>query len=103
MQRISDEAARQSRRVWRVEIVSPAPFAELATGVPVGAVMAEPGGRKIRATDTTIAIGPEGGWTTAELEVGWEHVTLGTNILRTETAALAAITLCVASRHDSLA
>jgi 16S rRNA (uracil1498-N3)-methyltransferase len=39
------------------------------------------------------AIGPEGGWTPAELssfaEAGWQSVSLGPNILRTETAAIA--------------
>ena len=39
------------------------------------------------------AIGPEGGWTSAELaifaESGWRSVSLGPRILRTETAAIA--------------
>jgi 16S rRNA (uracil1498-N3)-methyltransferase len=40
------------------------------------------------------AIGPEGGWTPEELaswmESGWQSVSLGSNILRTETAAIGA-------------
>lgn len=43
------------------------------------------------------AIGPEGGWTSAELssfaENGWQSVSLGKNILRTETAAIASASL----------
>lgn len=43
------------------------------------------------------AIGPEGGWTSMELssfaESGWHSVSLGPNILRTETAAIAAASL----------
>jgi 16S rRNA (uracil1498-N3)-methyltransferase len=43
------------------------------------------------------AIGPEGGWTSAELssfaESGWQSVSLGKNILRTETAVIAAASL----------
>jgi 16S rRNA (uracil1498-N3)-methyltransferase len=43
------------------------------------------------------AIGPEGGWTSAELssfaEAGWQSVSLGKNILRTETAAIAVASL----------
>ncbi len=39
------------------------------------------------------AIGPEGGWTSSELssfnESGWQSVSLGKNILRSETAAIA--------------
>ncbi len=43
------------------------------------------------------AIGPEGGWTSSELssfaESGWQSVSLGKNILRTETAAIAVASL----------
>lgn len=42
-----------------------------------------------------IAIGPEGGWSPAELDMasaaGWRMITLGPRVLRTETAALVAI------------
>jgi len=51
----------------------------------------------IRAKEIFAAIGPEGGWTSAELssfaESGWQSVSLGKNILRTETAAIAAASL----------
>lgn len=44
---------------------------------------------------TTIAIGPEGGFSTAEAELarsmGFEYVSLGSNRLRTETAAIVAV------------
>ena len=43
----------------------------------------------------TLAIGPEGGWTDEELvaarAAGFEEVSLGENILRTETAVIAAL------------
>jgi 16S rRNA (uracil1498-N3)-methyltransferase len=43
----------------------------------------------------TLAIGPEGGWTDEEFEVaevgGFEEASLGSNILRTETAVMAAL------------
>jgi 16S rRNA (uracil1498-N3)-methyltransferase len=43
----------------------------------------------------TLAIGPEGGWTDDEFEMaetgGFEEVSLGNNILRTETAVMAAL------------
>jgi 16S rRNA (uracil1498-N3)-methyltransferase len=46
------------------------------------------------------AIGPEGGWAPEELssflESGWQSVSLGSNILRTETAAIAAASLIAA-------
>jgi len=44
-----------------------------------------------------LAIGPEGGWSTDELTVageqGFRSTTLGTGILRSETASLAALTI----------
>ena len=46
------------------------------------------------AGDRIVAIGPEGGWTDAEvasaLEAGWRRLSLGPRILRIETAAMAA-------------
>jgi 16S rRNA (uracil1498-N3)-methyltransferase len=48
-----------------------------------------------RKTKATIAIGPEGGWTDNELELaakgGFQEVSLGRLILRTETAVIAAL------------
>jgi 16S rRNA (uracil1498-N3)-methyltransferase len=45
-----------------------------------------------------LAIGPEGGWTADEMQAfsdaGWKHVTLGPRILRAETAAIAALSVC---------
>ena len=47
----------------------------------------------------TIAIGPEGGWTEEELEVfeknGWLSASLGSTILRAETAAIAALAIAI--------
>jgi 16S rRNA (uracil1498-N3)-methyltransferase len=49
------------------------------------------------STKILAAIGPEGGWTSAELssfvDSGWRSVSLGKNILRSETAAIAAASL----------
>ncbi|MGC1872536.1 MAG: RsmE family RNA methyltransferase [Acidobacteriaceae bacterium] len=49
------------------------------------------------STKIYAAIGPEGGWTSSELssfkESGWQSVSLGKNILRTETAAIAVASL----------
>jgi 16S rRNA (uracil1498-N3)-methyltransferase len=45
--------------------------------------------------DIVLAFGPEGGWTQCELELfrdaGWISASLGTTILRVETAAIAAL------------
>ena len=91
VQRVADEALRQSRRVFRLTIDAPGP----AVDVLGGYVLAEPGGRPLAAADTAVAIGPEGGWSSAELDVGGDRIDLGCTILRTETAAVAVSTLCV--------
>ncbi len=50
-----------------------------------------------------IAIGPEGGWSDDELAAARDRVSLGPNILRVETAAVAATALCViASTTDGV-
>ena len=95
LNRIALEAARQSRRVWLPEVRSPVPAVEV---LPTS-VIAEPGGRSVATTDTTVSIGPEGGWSPSELEMAAEQVRLGPNVLRTETAVLVAATLCVANYH----
>jgi 16S rRNA (uracil1498-N3)-methyltransferase len=92
LQRIADEALRQSRRVQRMTIDAPV----TATDVLGQFVAAEPGGRTLRAGDTAVAVGPEGGWSASELAVCRDRIDLGPTILRTETAAVAVSTLCVA-------
>jgi 16S rRNA (uracil1498-N3)-methyltransferase len=86
LRRVAAEALEQSRRVWLPEVSGPL---TAATWLP-GAVVAEPGGRPLRAADRTIAIGPEGGWTPGELAAAGDAVELGEAVLRVETAALAA-------------
>lgn len=89
LQRIADEACRQSRRVWSVVVEGPVD----ARSVLPNAVIAEPGGRNLTQRDDLMAIGPEGGWTDREIELATASVDLGSTILRTETAAIAAATL----------
>lgn len=91
LQRIADEACRQSRRVWRAIVDGPVEAADAISGW----LVAEPGGRPLAAGDRRVAIGPEGGWTPGELAAGGDQVAFGHTILRTETAAVAATTLCV--------
>jgi 16S rRNA (uracil1498-N3)-methyltransferase len=44
-----------------------------------------------------LAVGPEGGWTEDEIEIfagsGWASASLGSTILRAETAAVAALAI----------
>ena len=94
LQRIADEACRQSRRVWWPIVEGPV----ASTEAVAGAVIAEPGGRAVAPGDCSVAIGPEGGWTERERALASDSVGLGPSILRTETAAIACTTLCVAVR-----
>jgi len=84
--RVAAEAVQQSRGLWLPELNPPRPAAEVLVGIPV----AEPGGRDLRSGDTTIAVGPEGGWTANELERAGDAVSLGPTVLRVETAAIVA-------------
>jgi 16S rRNA (uracil1498-N3)-methyltransferase len=95
LRRISVEASMQSRRVWLPQIVGPLPALEVLPGFAV----AEPGGRPLVPTDVAIAVGPEGGWSPKELEVAAATVSLGPNVLRVETAAVAAAALMVSARR----
>jgi len=91
LQRIADEALRQSRRVVRLTIEAPV----RAVDVLGDFVIAEPGGRSLTRTDNAVAVGPEGGWTKDEMAAARDRIDLGPTILRTETAAVAVSTLCV--------
>ena len=93
---VAAEAAMQSRRVWLPEVVGPLPAAEVLPG----AVAAEPGGRPLTSTDHTVAVGPEGGWSPAELDAAESTVSLGPTVLRVETAAVVAVTRMVAHREQ---
>ena len=111
-EKIVVESAQQSRRLrtpWIAGVASPAKaFAECAAGAkillserreapPIRATLsamkppAEPGCSAAAA----IAIGPEGGWTDEEvagaMAAGFAEASLGENILRTETAVIAAM------------
>lgn len=94
LRRVASEASMQSRRVWLPELVGPLEAREvLAT-----AAVAEPGGRPVSPDDVSIAIGPEGGWSPAELAAVDDTVALGPNVLRVETAAVAAAVLMMSHR-----
>jgi 16S rRNA (uracil1498-N3)-methyltransferase len=94
LRRVAVEASMQSRRVWLPEISGPI----RATEVLRGFVLAEPGGCPVSDEDVAIAIGPEGGWSAKELEIAQSTVSLSANILRVETAAVAAAVLMVSHR-----
>ncbi|CAN5384681.1 16S rRNA (uracil(1498)-N(3))-methyltransferase [soil metagenome] len=94
---VAQEAAMQSRRV-RVPVVEGPVDASSILGT---SHVATPGGRPIAPGDPRLAIGPEGGWSDAEVDRSLGAVDLGPHVLRVETAALAAATLLVAGRMRS--
>jgi 16S rRNA (uracil1498-N3)-methyltransferase len=97
------EAAQQSRRVAPPEIAAPEKL-EAALGGGAGIVLAETEDEVSlkqalarAARPLQLAVGPEGGWTEGELalfrEHGWQAASLGTSVLRAETAAIAALAI----------
>ncbi len=113
--RIALEASKQSRRTTVPEIGDPAGLkqaleaegsatrillseTEQATTLTAALTAAK---STTKESDIALAIGPEGGWTSEEMDLftqyRWQPVTLGPRILRAETAAIAAI--AIASSH----
>lgn len=95
LQRVVEAAIGQSRRVWNCEIVAPVSTHEFLPGM----MIAEPGGRDLQPDDRAIAIGPEGGWSDAEIATASGRVSLSDQVLRVETAAVVATTLMAAQRR----
>jgi 16S rRNA (uracil1498-N3)-methyltransferase len=93
---VAKAAAMQSRRLTVPTVNGPTPVAALALGGSVA--LAEPGGGPPSLDPSTVAVGPEGGWSPAELDLDLPRMTLGPSILRTETAAVVAATLMLSLR-----
>lgn len=110
-QRIAIESAKQSRRAWVPTFGAPMTVAEACRGgegcrvmlahpggAPIGAIMESWGSRSAAGgspSTVRVLIGPEGGFSEAELEVaaasGAERVSLSPHVLRIETAAVVAV------------
>ena len=97
LRRVAREAAMQSRRAWLPDVADVTTFATLAARS--GAVMLDARGTERPSLRHTVAlVGPEGGWSDDERASGLPMVGLGGNVLRTETAAIAAATIWCALR-----
>jgi 16S rRNA (uracil1498-N3)-methyltransferase len=92
--RIAREASMQSHRARLPELDALTPAVEWISRSD--AAIAQFGGRHLGTCDTSIAVGPEGGWSVAELAAAAHAVSLGDTVLRAETAAIAAGTLLTA-------
>jgi 16S rRNA (uracil1498-N3)-methyltransferase len=109
-QRLAEEAARQSRGIGVMRVAPPTPLSRvIAQTLPGGGwfFSTAGGATPIRTAlagsvpaRLTLFIGPEGGWTDAEVAAfaaaGIGAVALTTTILRVETAALAAAAIVAA-------
>jgi 16S rRNA (uracil1498-N3)-methyltransferase len=95
LRRVAREAAMQSRRSRLPEVTDPLPFADVAVA---GAALAEAGGAAPSLERPFVLVGPEGGWDRTELARGLPLVGLGPNVLRAETATVAAGVLLCALR-----
>ena len=91
LRRIARESAMQSRRVWLPQLLELVPFDEAAASSTCA--IADPDGSPLTDDIDAIMVGPEGGFTDRELELVPRRVTLSPNVLRVETAALAAAIL----------
>lgn len=87
LRKVAREAAMQSRRVWLPTISGPVQVSDVATA---SSALADPDGGALSLDTPMVLIGPEGGWSPAELDQPARHVCLGSTILRVETAALVA-------------
>jgi len=108
-QRIACQASEQSRRATPPEIAEPVNLKEaVALNAATRILLAEAEDRVLLKDvlgpapadgEIILAIGPEGGWTESELELftnaGWITASLGGNILRAETAMIAATAIVV--------
>ena len=109
--RLALQASEQSRRSAPPEVADPVQLEALVkqsastrivlaeTGADVSLKDALRNGDPSLPKKLTLAIGPEGGWTTSELQTfaqsGWQSASLGPTVLRAETAALAALAVAM--------
>jgi 16S rRNA (uracil1498-N3)-methyltransferase len=93
--RVAREAAMQSRRVWLPEVRPLTTFGGLLGDLGTGVALAQPGGGPPSVEAPALLVGPEGGFSGAELEDAPGTIGLGPTVLRAETAAVAAgLSLC---------
>ena len=109
-QRIALQASEQSRRASVPEILPPVPVQTAVTSCDGARIVLAESEEQMMlkdalqsdpaAGDFTLAFGPEGGWTASELKsfqaAGWIAASLGSTILRAETAVIAATAIALA-------
>jgi len=100
LRHIARESAMQARRLYLPEVREPHTLQSVAAELAGagGVALAEPGGDAPSLLCPTLLIGPEGGWSEAELSMPLARVGLGGTVLRVETAAVVAGALLVTMR-----
>ena len=96
LNRIIQSALEQSRGIWLPKLSFLPSFADVAQ-IP-GMTMADYNGKQIAGSCKCLAIGPEGGWSPTEVSLDLPKVSLSHQVLRAETAAIAAGSLMSAFR-----
>jgi 16S rRNA (uracil1498-N3)-methyltransferase len=102
--RVAHEASQQSRRDRAPEVSNPEKLSKVIDAAPGRRIVLSEAERKQSLLslvknphELSLAVGPEGGWTSSELDLfqrnGWASASLGTTILRAETAATAALAI----------
>ena len=106
--RIAHEAAQQSRRLSAPEISAPVSLKRALTDAHGCRIVLSEYEESVSLQSAlagnkpplALAFGPEGGWTQDEAELfaqsGWVAASLGSTILRAETAAIAAVAVALA-------
>ena len=110
--RLATAAAKQSHSERPMDVLAPMNFADLIRALPQDtlAVICAPDGeplgdaiRRLKPRTILIAVGPEGGFDASECaaaaKAGFVAAGLGANRLRSETAALAAVSIAAESLH----
>jgi 16S rRNA (uracil1498-N3)-methyltransferase len=98
LRRVARGAAMQSRRVWLPHVAPVARFADLVGGrIHPGMVLADPEGPPLDRAADAVVIGPEGGFDAGELSCGLPLASVAPQVLRVETAAIAAAVLLTRS------
>jgi len=106
--KIAHESAQQARLIQPPQISDPQPLNKIVAGVQGSRIVLSEVEENLTLKQAlaactppiALALGPEGGWAAEELDVfrgaGWCAASLGSAILRTETAAIAAAAVAVA-------
>lgn len=106
--KIVHEAAQQARRIAPPEITAPVALKKVVAATEGSRIVLSETEESVSlksalagcAVPLALAFGPEGGWTPEESELfreaGWKSASLGSTILRAETAAIAAVAVVMA-------